>query len=143
MSCGVSEQSAVAVKIGRPVAGSIPLAQLTGGDPYLGFARALELFYEAPRPAAGVHPTASIAESAQMGEGASIGAYAVIGEDAEIGPRAVIHPHVVVYPGVRIGADFLWLQYDVISDAGVAIAEAGGVRCIVDRCIKVEHARLR
>ena len=44
---------------------------------------------------------------------------------------------------VRIGADFLWLQYDVISDAGVAIAEAGGVRCIVDRCIKVEHARLR
>ncbi len=42
---------------------------------------------------------------------------------------------------VACGAKFLWLQYNVISPEGVAIAEAGGVRCIVDRCIKVEHAR--
>lgn len=42
---------------------------------------------------------------------------------------------------VEIGARFLWLQFGVISPEGVAIAEAGGVRCIVDRCIKIEHAR--
>ncbi len=42
---------------------------------------------------------------------------------------------------VANGARFLWLQYNVISPEGVAIAEAGGVQCIVDRCMKVEHAR--
>ena len=42
---------------------------------------------------------------------------------------------------VAIGAPFLWLQFGVISPEGVAIAEAGNVQCIVDRCIKIEHAR--
>lgn len=44
---------------------------------------------------------------------------------------------------VAIQAQFLWLQFGVINPAGVAIAEAGGLRCIVDRCIKIEHARYR
>ena len=42
---------------------------------------------------------------------------------------------------VAIGARFLWLQYDVISEEGIAIAESGGMTVIVDRCIKIEHAR--
>ncbi len=42
---------------------------------------------------------------------------------------------------VQIGAKFLWLQFGVISPEGVAIAEQGGVQCIVDKCIKIEHAR--
>ncbi len=42
---------------------------------------------------------------------------------------------------VAIGARFLWLQYDVISPEGIAIAEAGGMKVIVDRCFKIEHAR--
>ena len=42
---------------------------------------------------------------------------------------------------VAIGAPYLWLQFGVISPEGVAIAEAGGMQCIVDRCIKIEHAR--
>lgn len=42
---------------------------------------------------------------------------------------------------VAIGAGYLWLQFGVISPEGVAIAEAGNVQCIVDRCIKIEHAR--
>ena len=40
-----------------------------------------------------------------------------------------------------INANFLWLQFDVISAEGVEIAETGGLKCIVDRCIKIEHAR--
>lgn len=42
---------------------------------------------------------------------------------------------------VEIGAKCLWLQFGVISPAGIAIAEEGGLDLIVDRCIKVEHAR--
>jgi hypothetical protein len=42
---------------------------------------------------------------------------------------------------VAIGADTLWCQYNVINEEGIRIAEAGGLTVIVDRCIKVEHAR--
>ena len=42
---------------------------------------------------------------------------------------------------VKIGAKALWLQYDVISPEGEAIAEQGGLRVVVDRCLKVEYAR--
>jgi len=42
---------------------------------------------------------------------------------------------------VAISAGYLWLQFGVISPQGVEIAEAGNVECIVDRCIKIEHAR--
>jgi uncharacterized protein len=42
---------------------------------------------------------------------------------------------------VRIKAGSLWCQFGVISEAGAGIAEAGGVPVIMDRCIKVEHAR--
>jgi predicted CoA-binding protein len=42
---------------------------------------------------------------------------------------------------VRIGAGALWLQFGVISAEGAQIAERGGLRVVVDRCMKVEHAR--
>ena len=42
---------------------------------------------------------------------------------------------------VAIRARYLWLQYGVISEEGIAIAEEGGLDVIVDRCLKVEHAR--
>ena len=42
---------------------------------------------------------------------------------------------------VAIDADYLWLQFGVISPEGVSIAEAGNMKCIVDRCLKIEHAR--
>lgn len=42
---------------------------------------------------------------------------------------------------VKIGAKVLWLQFDVTSPEGEATAERGGLRVVVDRCIKVEHAR--
>ncbi|MDE0419460.1 MAG: CoA-binding protein [Gammaproteobacteria bacterium] len=42
---------------------------------------------------------------------------------------------------VAIGARYLWLQFGVISEAGIEIAEQGGLDVIVDRCLKVEHAR--
>ncbi|MCB1020997.1 MAG: UDP-3-O-(3-hydroxymyristoyl)glucosamine N-acyltransferase [Bryobacterales bacterium] len=84
-----------------------PIAQLVSANPYLDFARALELFYQAPRPRDGVHPTAVVAESAEIGEGARIGAYAVVGEQVRIGKGVVLHPHVTIYDGVTIGDDFL------------------------------------
>jgi len=42
---------------------------------------------------------------------------------------------------VAMGARYLWLQFGVISPEGAAIAEAGGMQVIMDRCMKIEHAR--
>jgi predicted CoA-binding protein len=42
---------------------------------------------------------------------------------------------------VAIQAGALWCQYGVINDEGAQIAEDGGVPVIMDRCLKVEHAR--
>ena len=42
---------------------------------------------------------------------------------------------------VAIGAKALWLQFGVISDEGAAIAADAGLDVVMDRCLKVEHAR--
>ena len=42
---------------------------------------------------------------------------------------------------VKIRAGSLWCQFGVINEEGARIAEAGGVPVIMDRCLKVEHAR--
>jgi predicted CoA-binding protein len=42
---------------------------------------------------------------------------------------------------VEIGAGTLWCQFGVINEEGARIAEAGGLSVVMDRCIKVEHAR--
>jgi UDP-3-O-[3-hydroxymyristoyl] glucosamine N-acyltransferase len=100
----LSRAGAILVK--EPIEG-VSLSFVISTDPYVDFARALELFYRAPRPAPGIHPTAVIHESARIGADASIGAHAVVGPKVLIGARCVIHPHVVVYEGAQIGDDFL------------------------------------
>jgi uncharacterized protein len=42
---------------------------------------------------------------------------------------------------VAINAGALWCQFGVINAEGAQIAEDGGVTVIMDRCLKVEHAR--
>lgn len=82
------------------------LAVLISSDPYLDFARALELFHPVSQREPGIHPTAVVAASARLGPGASVAPYVVIEDDAEIGANAVLHPHVVIERGTRIGDDF-------------------------------------
>ena len=42
---------------------------------------------------------------------------------------------------VAIDAGALWCQFGVISEEGSGIAEAAGLDVVVDRCLKIEHAR--
>ena len=42
---------------------------------------------------------------------------------------------------VAANAGALWLQFGVISPEGAAIAAAGGLDVVMDRCMKVEHTR--
>ena len=42
---------------------------------------------------------------------------------------------------VAINAGALWCQFGVINEEGAQIAEEGGLTVVMDRCLKVEHAR--
>jgi hypothetical protein len=43
---------------------------------------------------------------------------------------------------IAIGAACLWQQMGVVNEAAAAQARAAGLFCVMDRCIKVDHARL-
>ncbi|HZQ97169.1 MAG TPA: UDP-3-O-(3-hydroxymyristoyl)glucosamine N-acyltransferase [Candidatus Sulfotelmatobacter sp.] len=96
-------------------AGAVPAALLSV-NPYLDFARALDLFYKPPRPVPGIHPTAVISPTASLGAGASIGPHVFIGDGVRIGSNAVLHAHVVIYEGVQIGDDFLAHSHAVVRE---------------------------
>ena len=102
----VKASRAGAIIVHRSVA-QLPVPSLASDNPYLDFARALELFYTPPRPAAGIHASAIISPTAVIGENPSIGPCAVVGDHVRIGRNAVIHAGVVIYEGAEIGDDFL------------------------------------
>ena len=93
---------------------STPL--LRSANPYLSFARAIELFYEPPAYPAEIHPSAVIHPSAKIGGRPHIGPYVVIGADVEIGEDAVLLAHAVIYRGVRIGNRFLAHAHAVVRE---------------------------
>ena len=94
----------------------IPAATLRLKNPYLAFARAIELFYQPPTYAPGIHPTAAIAPTASIGANAHIGAYAVIGDHVILGDNAVILPHVVLYPYTEVGDNFFAHAHAVVRE---------------------------
>lgn len=93
-----------------------PLAALRTANPYLAFAQAIELFYQAPVYAPGVHPTAIVAASAKIGRGAHVGPYCFVDEEVEIGEQAVLHSFVTIYRGAQIGAHFFAHAHAVVRE---------------------------
>jgi len=111
--------SAILIEEGIPLnrdAALPELAALRSGNPYFAFAQAIELFYEPPRYAPGIHPTAIIAESARIGEGAHVGPYCYVDEDVEIGRNAVLHSFVTIYRGAKIGDDFFSHAHAIVRE---------------------------
>ena len=93
---------------GRPI--------LRSKNPYLAFAHALELFYEAPKYPPGIHPTAVIHPGAKVGTNAHIGPYCTIDDGAAIGDNAVLLAHVVIYRGARIGDNFFAHAQSIVRE---------------------------
>ena len=86
--------------------GPVRIPALRSENPYLDFARAIELFHAAPAFLEGIHPTAVVARSAKIGSGAHVGPFCFVDENVEIGRRAVLHSFVAIYRGAKIGDDF-------------------------------------
>jgi len=75
-------------------------------NPHLAYARAMELFYQAPVYERGIHPTAVVHPTAKIGAQASIGAHVVIDANVVVGDNCTLLPHTVVYRNVTIGNNF-------------------------------------
>lgn len=48
----------------------------------------------------------------------------------------------IAQDAVAIGAKALWLQIGVINDEARKLAENAGLTVVMDRCVKIEYARL-
>jgi UDP-3-O-[3-hydroxymyristoyl] glucosamine N-acyltransferase len=95
---------------------AIDTGMLRSKNPYLAWAKAIELFYRPPSYAPGIHPTAVIHPKTQLGKNAHIGPYVVIDEDVVIGDNAVLLAHVVIYRGATIGNNFFAHAHAVVRE---------------------------
>lgn len=48
----------------------------------------------------------------------------------------------IAQDAVAIGAKVLWLQLGVVNEEAARVAESGGLEVVMDRCVKIEYARL-
>jgi UDP-3-O-[3-hydroxymyristoyl] glucosamine N-acyltransferase len=94
----------------------ISAAMLRSRNPYLDFARAIEMFYQPPRYEPGIHPTAVVHASAKIGPRAHIGPYVVVDQEVEIGADAILLAHVVIYSGAKIGGHFFAHAHSVVRE---------------------------
>jgi UDP-3-O-[3-hydroxymyristoyl] glucosamine N-acyltransferase len=111
-------------------------AMLVMDNPYLGYARAAQLFYP-PLHKPGIHKMASVEADAKIGKNVFIGAGCVVESGVEIGDNCqlianvtlctntILGNNVIIHPGAVIGSD----GFGNANDAGkwVKIPQLGGV----------------
>ena len=108
-----TDAAAVVVSLDFP---EIAAATLRTANPYLAWAKAIQLFYQEPEYPVGIHPTAAIHPTAKIGKYAHIAAYVVVGQDAVIGDHATLLAHVVIYANAVIGDHFFAHAHSVVRE---------------------------
>jgi UDP-3-O-[3-hydroxymyristoyl] glucosamine N-acyltransferase len=76
---------------------------LRSDNPYLSFARAVDLLLPPPAAEPGVHQSATVDPATRLPDDISVGAGCIIGPDVVLGSGVVIGPQCVVEEGTEIG----------------------------------------
>ena len=80
------------------------------------------------------YPSVTAAAEALAAQGVSIELVDCFRRSEDIPP--------IAEEAIAIGAKCLWLQLGVVHDPSAARARAAGLDVVMDRCVKIEHARL-
>lgn len=96
---------AAVVVMTADAADAYPGNALVSANPYVDWARLIDMLKPPPPLEPGVHASAVIAEQASVAPSACIGAGVSIGTGVHIGERVSIGPGCVIDDGVTIGAD--------------------------------------
>jgi uncharacterized protein len=80
------------------------------------------------------HPSVTAAAEALRDQGVRIDMVDCFRRSEDIPP--------IAQEAVAIGAKCLWMQLGVINEAAAAQARLAGLQVVMDRCVKIEHARL-
>lgn len=112
----IQNSQAAAILVASDFTGSTPMPCLHVAEPYLAFAKAIELFHRKPLPQRHIHPTAVLGEGVVLGKNVSIGAYTVVGDQVTIGDHATLYPHCVVYDRAVIGAHAVLHSHVVVRE---------------------------
>jgi UDP-3-O-[3-hydroxymyristoyl] glucosamine N-acyltransferase len=112
-----TKASAVIVASRRP---DLEIAQLVHKNPYWAFAKVSQLFFQRPRPAAGVAEEAFVAPDATVDPTATVMPFAYVGPKARIGRQVVLYPGVFVGEGCVVG-DGSELRANVVLEYGVQV----------------------
>lgn len=115
--------SAILVGLDGPAL-SVPL--LRHSNPYLAFAKAVEIFFSPPAESSGVHPTAWVSDTAVLGKDVHIGPFSFVGERVVLGNRVRLHSRCTILNDVEIG-DESFLHSGCVIRERVVI----GSRCII------------
>jgi len=102
------------------------VALLRHENPYLAFAKAVEIFYTQTPIRPFIHPLACIADTAVVGDGVYLGPYAYIGERAVLGNRVVIHARCTIHEAAEIGDGTLVHSGSVVRERVIV-----GKNCVI------------
>ncbi|MGH8580413.1 MAG: UDP-3-O-(3-hydroxymyristoyl)glucosamine N-acyltransferase [Gammaproteobacteria bacterium] len=118
--------AASAVILGHSHLRDCPVATLLVGDPFVGYARAAQVFEDPLSVEVGIHPTAWVSPRATVDTHTFIAARAVVEEDALLGYRTWVGPGAVIGAGARIG-DYT----RVLANVTICHHAVVGRRCII------------
>ncbi|MDB5871426.1 MAG: CoA-binding protein [Ramlibacter sp.] len=80
------------------------------------------------------YPSVTAAAQALAAQGVKIDLVDCFRKSEDIAP--------IADEAIAVGARCLWMQIGVIDEASAAKARAAGLAVVMDRCVKIEHARL-
>jgi UDP-3-O-[3-hydroxymyristoyl] glucosamine N-acyltransferase len=89
---------------------------LRTANPYVAFAKALELFASIPGPAVGVDSRSIVGKDVALGKNVAIGPFVCIGDNATVGDGTIIYSHVSIGPGTRVGAGCILYSHVAVRE---------------------------